>query len=163
MYSHCPKCGTSYENEAHSTAPHCTQCNFVFYVDTKPTSSVIITDNGRVLLGKRAIQPSKGKWDVIGGFLNFGEHPEVGALREAKEETGYDVQIERMLGIFMDTYETTGAATLNICYVAKIIGGTPKPGDDIEELHWFSPADIPSEIAYKNGRDMLDVWIKLAK
>lgn len=163
MYKYCPKCGASYDRSENYAALHCTKCDFTFYINSKPTASTLIIENGKVLLGKRAMEPSKGKWDVIGGFLNFGEHPEDGARREAKEETGYDIQIEGTLGCFMDTYEPTGDATLNICYLAKIIDGTPKPGDDIQELQWFSSTTLPQDLAFKNGSDMLSSWVKIVK
>lgn len=104
------------------------------------------------------MEPSKGKWDVIGGFLNYGEHPEDGAVREAKEETGLDVQVTHQLGIFMDTYGIDEEATLNLCFIVKVIGGTEKANGDIAELRWFPIDEIPAEIAFDNGRRMIEEW-----
>jgi len=158
-YSHCPNCGAEYGANNEPGKLSCTNCRSVFYINSKPTASVIITDNDRILLGKRRIEPPKGKWDIIGGFLNLGESPEDGARREAKEETGLEVRISGLLGFFMDTYETTGDSTLNICFVAEVVGGDLTAQDDVEELKWFSADAIPDNLAFKNGEEMIEAWL----
>ena len=158
VYQYCPKCGSKYE-KSETTKFFCNKCGNIVYLNSKPTASTLIVDGNKVLLGKRRIEPKKGKWDVIGGFLEYSEHPEDGAKREAKEETGLDIEIEKLLGIFMDEYETDKYATLNICYVARVVGGEETPGDDIEELKWFEPTELPKDIAFKNGKDMLEEWL----
>lgn len=158
QYTHCPFCGQQYRtSEAYHF--HCHACGKHIWLNSKPTASTLIVDaENRLLLGKRSVEPSKGKWDVIGGFLNYGEHPEDGAVREAKEETGLDVQVVRLLGMFMDTYGTDKEATLNMCFLVKVIKGIEKANDDIAELRWFSVDQIPPEIAFDNGRRMIEEW-----
>ncbi len=160
LYLYCPNCGNKYSKQAQKEKFTCSKCNNVIYLNSKPTASTLIVDGDRVLLGKRRSEPEKGKWDVIGGFLEYAEHPEVGAKREAKEETGMDVEIERLLGIFMDEYGPDKYPTLNIVYIAKIISGEPIPGDDIEELKWFPSNELPNNVAFKNGRNMLKTWVE---
>ena len=156
LYKFCPKCGDklSSKKEGKHRRLQCSDCDFIFYQNSKPTSSALILDGNKVLLGKRKINPSKGRWDVIGGFLEPGEHPEEGLQREVLEETGLKVEVSDMIGFFMDVYD--GAyPTLNICYTARVISGRLKPGSDIEELRWFEIAKLPKNIAFKNGKDML--------
>ena len=72
----CPKCGGKLATKKqHGRALLiCTECNFVFYQNSAPTASAIITNKaGDVLLVKRAIQPKKGYWDLPGGFLDEEE------------------------------------------------------------------------------------------
>lgn len=95
---------------------------------------------------------------MIGGFLNYGEHPYDGAKREAKEETGLDVEIVDDLGIFMDVYGDGQEATLNMCFVARVVSGSMEANDDIEELRWFSVDEIPEDIAFENGKRMIEAW-----
>ncbi len=157
-YEFCPKCGGKLiEEEEHGyTRPRCSACGFIFYQNSKPTVSILILDGDKVLLGKRNVEPSKGMWDVPGGFLEAGEPPEEGAWREIREETGLEVEILDMLGIFMDEYGADKIPTLNICYTAGVKGGSEKPGDDIAETEWFPISGLPEDIAFKNGREMLD-------
>lgn len=156
IYKFCPKCGNKLFNKIEDGHQRlqCSSCDFIFYQNSKPTSSALILDGDKVLLGKRKINPSKGRWDVIGGFLELGEHPEAGLQREVLEETGLKVEVLDMIGFFMDVYEGT-YPTLNICYMARAISGRLKPGSDIEELRWFEIAKLPKNIAFKNGKDML--------
>ncbi len=161
QYQYCPKCGYHYAHrQADVHALKCDNCGFTFYLNSKPTASVLVVQNDKLLLGKRRIEPSKGKWDVIGGFLNFGEDPVDGAKREVEEETGLKIIPKSIIGIFMDIYGPDGDATLNICYLGEVIGGDLKANDDIESLQWFAKDEIPNEIAFQNGRDMIDVWMK---
>lgn len=160
MFGFCPKCGHRYSDQKNPYALACPGCGFTLYSNSKPTASALIVRGKKILLGKRSIEPAKGEWDVIGGFLNFGEHPEDGVRREVKEETGLDITIDKFFGFFMDTYGDTGDATLNICFVVTPISNAMVPGDDIEELQWFAPQAIPKQIAFKNGQDMIDAWLK---
>lgn len=162
IYSFCPKCGGRLEDRYLSQEGRnrlvCASCGFIFYQNAKPTASSIIERGGKILLGQRAAEPSKGMWDVIGGFLEPDEHPEVGAKREASEETGLEVEVVSLLGIFMDTY--FNFYTLNICYIVRIVSGIEQPGDDIAKLKWFDADSLPEDIAFKNGKDMINAWLE---
>lgn len=161
QYLFCPACGDRYGAEAlRGWNRTCGQCGKVFYLHSKPTASTLIVQDGRVLLGKRRVEPSKGKWDIIGGFLDYGEHPHAAAVREAEEETGLTVRIVRELGTFMDIYGDDAEATLNMAFIAEIVSGEMQPDDDIEELRWFAADKLPEDIAFENGRRMLEAWIR---
>jgi 8-oxo-dGTP diphosphatase len=110
---------------------------------------------GQVLLVKRGIEPYKGWWDIPGGFLENGEHPEAGAVREVAEETGLHINPTELLGIYMDTYGPAGEYTLNLCYVAELIGGRPQPASDVIELKWFDLAGLPDKVAFGWSTDAL--------
>ena len=167
-YKYCPNCKGLLE-VYEGNHFRCSQCGFTIYRNPKPTASAIITDEeNRVLLGKRSIVPSKGLWDVPGGFLELGESPEVGLRREIREELGVEIDILELLGFFMDTYsladENHGDSTLNICYLAKIKSGEPKAESELDEIKWFKVDEIQmDQIAFKNGQDMLKAWIKRLK
>ena len=149
-YSFCPKCGqslTSRPVDGHEQLV-CVRCEFVFYQNSKPTSSVLIIEQGRVLLVRRGIEPYLGWWDIPGGFLENGEDPEVGAMREVAEETGLQINLTELLGIYIDTYGQGGEYTLNLCYVAELAGGQPRPATDVTELHWFDLDALPARVAF---------------
>lgn len=158
-YKFCPFCGSEYLDNSGFNYK-CTACGKWVYLNSKPTASVLITDGDKVLLGKRGIEPSKGMWDIIGGFLNYGEHPHEGAIREVKEETGLDIEITGYIGSFMDVYGEDEEATLNMCFMSSVIGGDIQPNDDIIELKWFSVDELPRDIAFDNGSRMLEEWKK---
>lgn len=161
-YSFCPKCGARLKIglEHNKKRSICTKCGFVFYQNSKPTASAIISKNGKILMGKRSIEPYKNLWDVPGGFLEYGEAPEKGLRREIMEELGVKIKVKKLVGIFMDTYGKDGDWTMNIYYEAEIISGTPKPDDDVSELKWFNKNKNP-KLAFKNGEYAIKKWRKL--
>lgn len=165
-FKFCPKCGhkqglKKLHGKKRLVCPNI-KCKFIFYQNSKPTASAIITKGDKVLLTKRAVEPKKGYWDAPGGFLEQEEHPEAGLRREMKEELGVSVKIIKMLGIYMGEYlEKHPESTLNIYYLAKITKGKIRPADDITEAQWFAKNEIPKKLAFKNNREAIRDWKKL--
>lgn len=155
-YQFCPHCGEKYA-PSEGSRHDCARCGKTVFLVSQATSSVIITDGEKILLSKRAIEPKKGMWDIIGGFQRYGEHPHAAAIREVKEETGLDVEVTGYVGSFMDVYGPDKEATLNMCFTVNVVGGVMTPQDDVEELRWFSLEDIP-ELAFENGKNMVEAW-----
>lgn len=140
----------------------CPGCDTIFYRNSKPCAGVLLSDGaGRLLLTRRAIEPFKGQWDLPGGYLEEGEHPEAAAIREVREETGLEIRITGFGGIYMDTYGALGASTLNIFYDACVTGGRLQSQDDVSEVRWFEPAALPVDsFAFENGRRAIADWLK---
>ena len=165
-YTHCPKCG----GRLSLGHPHrltgepeeliCQDCGFVFWQNSKPCAGVLVVRDGRLLLVQRAFEPYQGWWDVPGGFLAEGEHPEAGAVRELREETGLDVRLTGLLGIFMDVYGPTGDATLNVFYTGEVVGGREAAGSDATGLRWFAAGEIPDNVAFECNRQAIRTWKK---
>lgn len=161
-WSYCPRCKTALEGDLKRV--ECPQCGFVAYGGGPvPTATaVVVDDEGRVLLGRRAIEPDQGKWDLPGGFIEDGEHPLEALRRELHEETALEIEPGEFLGIWMDKYGYDSGAenTLNLYWEARITGGDERPDDDVAELRWFSPADIPwDELAFECNGNVLSAWI----
>ncbi|MBI1880206.1 MAG: NUDIX hydrolase [Chloroflexi bacterium] len=156
-YSFCPKCGSPLAVRLidHQERLVCPDCTFIFYQNSKPCAGALIVDQGKLLLVKRAIEPFKGYWDIPGGFLEAGEHPETGVLREIFEETGLHIQLGELLGIFMDIYYTSGDPTLNIFYIASVVGGEARAGSDATHVQWFDLDALPEQIAFKSAHEVL--------
>lgn len=133
-YLYCPQCKNKLDLSAEF--PYCQRCNLTIYKNSKPCASVLIVRNGKVLLSKRKIEPYKGDWDTIGGFLKSGEHPEAGAIRETLEETGLNIKITKLLGVYMDKYGQDGDDVQSNVYLAEIISGKIKAMDDVSALEW---------------------------
>lgn len=152
-YNFCPECGNAITSD--SEPPHCDHCDSTYYRNAKPCASVLPIKDGKVLLGKRAQNPYKGAYDIIGGFMEADELPEAAALREAKEETGLDMEIVSLLGVYNDQYGEGGDRTLNLHYIAKITGGEMLAMDDIAALEWVDIADVPLDEGFQNTKDGL--------
>jgi len=142
----------------------CAACGESTYLAPKPASCGVVVDaQGRALLGRRAREPRAGLWDVLGGFLEPGETPEQGLQRELLEEIGVECTVGRYLGGFVDTYGEAageGDATLNLAYECRIGAGEPRAADDVAELAWFAPSELPpaDAFAFRNSVEILDAW-----
>lgn len=163
-FIYCPQCGILLQKT--DSYPYCQQCNLYLYRNSKPTVGIIIIKNGKILVSRRAFDPHKGMIDTIGGFLEAGEEPIDGAIREVREETGLEIEIVDFLGTYVDGYEYGGDKefTLNIYFIAKIKSGVPKASDDVAEVIWIPIGKIPEDAAFKNTRLALTdaaKWYKL--
>ena len=139
----------------------CTDCGYVHYVNSKPCVAVLVEQDGRLMLTRRGIEPFRGWWDLPGGFLEDGEHPEEGVRREIMEETGLCVKVACLTGIHMDTYGETGVSTLNFHYLAHVTGGQEAPKSDVEMIRWFPPDHLPGRIAFENCRIAVENWKRM--
>lgn len=144
----------------------CNACQEVFYENAKPCAGALVVREGKVLLGLRDREPHKGLWDIPGGFLEAEEHPEAGAIREVKEETGLDIQPDRLVGIYMDRYgEGATSHTLNVFYEAHVLGGSELPSSDLAAMQWFPVDQLPAwgEIAFENAGHAIRDWLSQRK
>ena len=102
-------------------------CGFVFYLDPKiAVGTVIQMPNGAIVLVKRAIEPGYGKWVFPGGYVDRGEEITLAAIREAKEEAGVDVRLDRLINI----YSYVGRTPIVVVYAATYLGGTLTVDDE---------------------------------
>jgi ADP-ribose pyrophosphatase YjhB (NUDIX family) len=139
---------------------NCTACGFELYAHSAVTASALPEDDGgRVLLARRAVEPARGRWDCVGGFVHEGEHPLDGLRREVREETGRKFEPGRLLGIWIGEY--AGRATLNLFWTGRLEPGEVSPHDDVAELRWFGRDELPGEgeLAFRGLiADALDAW-----
>jgi 8-oxo-dGTP diphosphatase len=159
-WRYCPRCRTALSGNG--ARRECPACGFVAYAGSKPTASAVVVDGAeRVLLARRRYEPYAGRWDLPGGFLDEGEHPLDGLRRELREETGAEIEPGEFVGVWMDTYGDgdDAPATLNLYWTARIVTGELEPDDDVSELRWFDPDDLPppDELAFHLAR-VLSAW-----
>jgi ADP-ribose pyrophosphatase YjhB (NUDIX family) len=118
--------------------------------------------DSQVILVRRANEPSKGLWDIPGGFCDAGEHPMQTAQRELLEETGIEIQIVGFLGMWVDEYGCGDPRkhTLNIYYHAIPLGEPPDAftSKEVSELALFSASELPSDLAFVHVTAALEAW-----
>lgn len=165
-WTHCPRCGSELDGDERRV--ECPRCGFVSYANPVPTvTAVVVDEEGRVLLGRRALEPDKGLWDLPGGFVDEGEHPLDGLRRELREETGLEVDPHEFLGVWMDRYgyDSSAASTLNLYWTARVLSGEMNAADDVAELRWFAPDELPrpEELAFEVNEKVLSYWLGLVQ
>jgi ADP-ribose pyrophosphatase YjhB (NUDIX family) len=111
--------------------------------------AVILDRHARVLLCRRK---KDGKWNLPGGAANAHEAPWDAVVREVREELNVDVQINRVCGV----YHVPGKDDVVLTFACQIISGKPRPGDEVEELGWFAPLDLPETMRERHAERVLD-------
>jgi ADP-ribose pyrophosphatase YjhB (NUDIX family) len=159
-WRHCPRCGSDVAPEDGRVV--CDTCGFTVYAHSQPTAcALVVDDGGRLLLARRAGEPEHGKWDLPGGFLEEGEAPLDGLRRELREETGLEVEPLSFVGAWIDRYGSAEEApfTLNLYWTARALAGEAVAADDVSELRWFEPAELPpgEEIAFHIA-EVVSAW-----
>lgn len=98
---------------------------------------MVFNDRDEILLIKRGKEPHYGRWMVPGGTLEWGETLEAAAVREVKEETGIDIEIEAFVEIIEAITGGDGGFHFVIMdYAAREVGGTLAAGSDALEAVW---------------------------
>ena len=119
------------------------------------TVDLIIELNEGIVLIKRK-NPPEG-WALPGGFVDYGETIESAALREAKEETGLDVELVRQFHSYSDPKRDPRHHTVTTVFVAKAQGNAVA-GDDAKEAEIFRRDNLPEQIAFDH-RDILNDYL----
>lgn len=120
-----------------------------------PTVDIIIElDDGIVLIKRK--NPPYG-WALPGGFVDYGESLETAAIREAKEETGLDVQLIRQFHTYSDPSRDPRFHTISTVFIAKATG-VLSAGDDAENAKVFNKLNLPEKIAFDHRNILEDYF-----
>jgi len=151
----CPRCTTEVmrEQKYGRLRPVCPQCGWIYFIDPKVAAAVLIEQDGRVLLVRRANEPFRGLWTLPAGFVDGGEDPALAAERECMEETGLIVRTKRVYDVIAGQEHERGADFI-IVYEAEIISGRLIPADDADAAAWFPRDDLPP-LAFDATRKVL--------
>lgn len=156
-YRFCPTCGGALERRLLKAGEPerlvCVACGYVFYLDPKVAVGTIIeTSPGGIVLVRRAIDPGYGKWVFPGGYVDRGEQVHSAALREAREECGLEIAIDRLVNV----YSYPGRAPIILVYSARPVGGALSIDEESLEVRVFAHGEIPwDELAFRSTRDAL--------
>ncbi|MDD2904036.1 MAG: NUDIX hydrolase [Syntrophales bacterium] len=134
----------------------CPQCSYRSrrYRNPIPTVDIIIElpDQGLVLIERG--RPPWG-WALPGGFVEYGESLEDAARREAREETGLEVELIGQFHTYSDPDRDPRQHTITTVYVA-FGRGVPQAADDARALAVFTPENLPEVLAFDHARILAD-------
>lgn len=99
------------------------------------TVDVIIQyPDGRIILIKRGKEPYRGSWALPGGIVEEGETVEQSAIREAREETGIQVSLRKLVGVFSDPGRDPRGHYVTVAFLADPVEGAPEASSDAADL-----------------------------
>jgi len=142
----------------------CPQCGaeVLTYVNPVPTVDIIIevhSEKGEegIVLIYRKNQPRA--WALPGGFVDYGETLEEAAVREAREETGLEVESVIQFHSYSDPHRDPRRHTISTVFIARA-EGKPRPGDDTEKAEVFREDNLPLPLAFDHERILRDYFEK---
>ena len=148
LFRYCPKCGSS-EFEIHNAlSRHCANCGFTYYQNPRAsTAAFILNGKGELLVARRAKDPAKGTLDLPGGFVDNNENAEQGMVREIREETGLEVEADKLQYMFSipNIYRYSGMDihTLDLFFLCRVAEDAEvKAADDAAELTWLPLREV---------------------
>lgn len=132
----------------------CSNCGHVHFENPLPIVGMIAyTADGRVLLGRRGIEPKKGFWSLPAGFMELGEATHAGAQRELLEETGVSVQGSELFAVL----NVPGNRQVHLFYTGLIDNESAiRVCDEMPEIQLFSEIEVDFEnLAFDTNRTLL--------
>jgi len=138
----CPKCGTIILKKRRNPIP---------------TVDIIIEhENGGIVLIDRRNYPYG--WAIPGGFQEYGETVEECAVREAKEETSFDVTLKRQFHTYSDPARDPRGHTVSTVFIANA-RGMPRAADDAKGIGIFTRDNLPSPIVFDHRQILEDYFL----
>lgn len=153
--NYCQGCGHALEQREFEGKPRptCPSCGFIVFLDPKVAVVVLVSDGDRLLFVQRGAEPQIGKWCFPGGYVDRGEEVTAAARREVKEETGLEVEITSLIGV----YSLPSNPVIVIAYSGKVAGGRLVAGTDAEDAGWFEVGALP-ELAFPHNVKIIEDW-----
>ena len=160
-YNFCPRCGSRLEvrllKDGDPERLVCEECGFVFYQGPKLVAGAIFELEGGIVLIQRDIEPGYGMWTFPGGFVERGERAEAAAEREVLEETGLEIEVRDIVGLY--TYE--GEVPAIAVFAAEVTGGEPTPLDETMDVRSFPRDGLPwAEMAFPSTEHALKDYLR---
>jgi len=123
--------------------------------------NIFVNKKGQILLMKRSKQSKvyPNTWGLVGGYLDWGETGAEGAAREAKEEIGVEVKIERFTGKYYNTSHPYKIIVISLPFYSTIVSGRPHPAqpEECSDVKWFDPKEIRKmELCYDHKQILED-------
>ena len=155
----CPACGQPVEprllEDDHRPRLVCRD-GHITWRNPRVVVGTIPVKAGRIYLGRRDIEPAKGRWGNPSGFLELGESLQEAARRETEEETELRIEVGRLIGV----YSRPHAGIITVVYEADVVGGSPEPAAETSEVRGFGPDEIPwDELAFTTVESALRDWV----
>ena len=152
---YCPRCAAElvakFVHGRHR--PTCPECGLVQYLGPKVAVGCILTLDDKLIFNRRTIEPGRGLWTFPSGYVDLGEDVCAAAVREAREETGMEVQLDRLVGV----YGNSDRSVVFVVYAGSVLRGQLSAGDEADAIGLFSEHDLP-DLAFEHDRDILADW-----
>jgi len=136
----------------------CPACAFVLYRNPVPGVGLLVEMEEGIVLVLRGQAPFVDWWALPSGYIEADESVEQAAVRECKEETGLNVELLELFGVYSFP-EGPVQSGIIIFYRARPVGGELEAGDDAQDVGVFPPDALPEKLAFRTHREVLARWL----
>ncbi|ADP78274.1 NUDIX domain-containing protein [Pseudofrankia inefficax] len=125
-------------------------------------SAIVVDDQGRFLLERRR---DNGKWGIPGGGMQIGEWFEDCVVREIHEETGLDVRVDRIVGVYSNPSHVMVYADgerrqeFTICCACTIVGGELRASEESLDVAFVAFEDLDALDFHESGRQRITDYL----
>ncbi len=138
---------------------YCLSCGWIYFHQLKVSSAVIIEQDQKILLLKRAYQPWQGDWYLPAGFVEADEDPRDAGKREVQEEIGINVEITNLFNHYYFNDDPRGNGLL-LVYCSVINQLTFKPNNEILDFAFFPKNNLPGNLCGAGHKRAILEWAK---
>lgn len=153
-YKFCPECASPMESRVFEgkTKRACTACAFVFWNNPLPVVAAVIPyGEAGIVLVQRGVEPAYGQWALPAGYDETDEDPADGAEREAAEESGLRIKVNRRP---THVVRPPGRNQFILFYRGRVVGGSLQKGSDALAVGVFTEDNLPP-IAFSTHREVI--------
>jgi ADP-ribose pyrophosphatase YjhB (NUDIX family) len=150
---HCRACGAPLAAVPRREHARCASCGTVAWRNPVPVALALIEHPAGLVLIRRRLPPLAGAWAPPAGYVECGESVPEAAWREALEETGLQIVLDGLHGV----YSQADVDVLIVAYRARVVGGTARAGDDAVDLGFYPVGALPAAGPAPAG-PALDRW-----
>ncbi len=139
--------------------PNAPQANSVV-----PSVTAVVTDpDGRILMVHKT---DNDLWALPGGGMDLGESIADAAVRETKEETGIDIEVTGLIGVYTNPRHVLAyddgevRQQFSLCFITRMLGGTLRTSSETKEVQFVAPADLDSLNIHPSMRLRIDHYLE---
>ena len=121
------------------------------------TVDAVIIKNNSIILIRRKNEPFKNFWALPGGFVEYNETVEHAVIREAREETGLDVKVVKLIGVYSEPERDPRGHTVSVVFLCSVVGGDLKADTDARDVRKFNINSLDDlKLAFDHDRILRD-------
>jgi ADP-ribose pyrophosphatase YjhB (NUDIX family) len=135
----------------------CPNCGWIYYQRLNVGVGAFVVKDGALLLVRRALSPWQGYWNLPAGYVEVDEDPSKAVERDFLEETGLRVTVTGLFEAFFFDDDPRGNGLL-LVYDCLVAGGALQITDESTEGCYFSPCEIPGDLAGGSDAPAILAW-----
>ncbi|GAB4350509.1 MAG: hypothetical protein Kow006_13370 [Gammaproteobacteria bacterium] len=138
---------------------HCMACAVRRHANVIPVALTLIEHDGRLVMIQRTKGPLEGYWAPPAGHVEIGEPIAHAAIREAREESGLNIELRSLAGVYTQPAGSSGDSRMVIsAYYGRSVDGVPVAGDDAGDIRLYRAGELPFQPPPNCGTS-LEYWV----